>query len=82
MSSQGKFMIFCAEQYKRTKRLTGKQLAELVSRYRVWEYIYSCYEALPQRAQIISSRISIYILKPAGRQWRNLQGSVPDDGLQ
>ncbi len=42
MSSQGKFMIFCAEQYKKAKRLTRKQLAELFSRYRVWEYIYSC----------------------------------------
>ena len=39
MSSQGKFMIFCAEQYKKEKHLTGKQLAELFSRYSVWEYI-------------------------------------------
>lgn len=46
MSSQGKFMIFCAEQYKLSKHLTGKQLAQLFSRYRVWEYVYSCYEAL------------------------------------
>ena len=46
MSAQGKFMIFCAEQYKSAKHLTGKQLAELFSRYEVWEYIYSCYEAL------------------------------------
>lgn len=46
MSSQGKFMIFCAEQYKLAKGLTGKQLAELFSRYKVWEYVYSCYEAL------------------------------------
>lgn len=46
MSKQGKFMIFCAEQYKGAKHLTGKQLAELFNRYRVWEYVYSCYEAL------------------------------------
>ena len=46
MSKQGNFMIFCAEQYKLAKHLTGKQLAELFSRYRVWEYVYSCYEAL------------------------------------
>lgn len=46
MSSQGKFMIYCAEQYKLAKCLTGRQLAELFSRYSVWEYIYSCYEAL------------------------------------
>lgn len=46
MSIQGNFMIFCAEQYKMAKHLTGKQLAELFARYQVWEYIYSCYEAL------------------------------------
>ncbi len=46
MSIQGNFMIFCAEQYKMAKHLTGKQLAELFTRYRVWEYTYSCYEAL------------------------------------
>lgn len=46
MSNQGKFMIYCAEQYKLAKHLTGKQLAEIFSLYRVWEYIYSCYEAL------------------------------------
>lgn len=38
--------MFCAKQYKLAKYLTGKQLAELFSRYRVWEYIYSCYDAL------------------------------------
>ncbi len=46
MSAQGKFMIYCAEQYKLAKHLTGKQLAELFRRYWVWEYVYSCYEAL------------------------------------
>ena len=46
MSVQGNFMIFCAEQYKMAKHLTGKQLAELFTRYQVWEYVYSCYEAL------------------------------------
>ena len=46
MSSQGDFLIFCTEQYKAAKNLTGKQVSELFSRYRVWEYIYSCFEAL------------------------------------
>lgn len=46
MSSQGKFMVYCAEQYKLAKRLTGRQLAELFECYGVWEYVYSCYEAL------------------------------------
>lgn len=46
MSAQGNFMIFCAEQYKMAKHLTGRQLAEIFGHYRVWEYICSCYEAL------------------------------------
>lgn len=46
VSSQGKFMIFCAEQYKHAKQLNGKQLDELFQKYRVWDYLYACYEAL------------------------------------
>lgn len=46
MSRQGKFMIYCAEQYKKAKNLTGRQLADLFSRYGVWEYVFTCYEAL------------------------------------
>ena len=68
MSSQGNFMIFCAEQYKMSKHLTGKQLAELFTRYRVWEYIYSCYEALHTTGMnYIIEDIDLYIeaRKPA-----------------
>ena len=46
MRKQGNFMIYCTEQYKLAKKLTGKQVAELFSRYQVWDYIYSCFEAL------------------------------------
>ena len=46
MSKQGDFMIYCTEQYKTAKNLTGRQVAELFSRYSVWDYIYSCFEAL------------------------------------
>ena len=46
MSKQGDFMIYCVEQYKSAKHLTGKQVAELFSRYRVWDYVYFCFEAL------------------------------------
>ena len=45
MSRQGAFMIYCAEQYKNAKKLTGHQLADLFTRYQVWEYVYDCYEA-------------------------------------
>ena len=40
MSRQGDFMIYCTEQYKTAKNLTGKQVSELFSEYNVWEYIY------------------------------------------
>ena len=46
MSKQGNFMIYCTEQYKSAKKLTGKQVSDLFSRYQVWDYIYSCFEAL------------------------------------
>ena len=46
MSKQGNFMIFCTEQYKAAKQLTGKQVSELFTRDEVWDYIYSCFEAL------------------------------------
>lgn len=46
MTKEGKFMIFWAEQYKYAKKLTGRQLDELFSKYRVWDYLYACYEAL------------------------------------
>ncbi|MEE1282531.1 MAG: DUF3791 domain-containing protein [Acutalibacteraceae bacterium] len=46
MSRQGDFLIYCVEQYKSAKKLTGKQVSELFSQYSVWDYIYSCFEAL------------------------------------
>ena len=46
MSKEGKFLIYCAEQYKSAKGLSGKQVAELFSKYSIWEYVYSCFEAL------------------------------------
>lgn len=46
MSKEGTFLIFCIEQYKIAKRLTGKQVIELFRRYMISEYIVSCFEAL------------------------------------
>ena len=46
MTRQGVFLIYCVETYKNAKHLTGKQVAELFTRYRVWDYVYSCFEAL------------------------------------
>ena len=46
MSREGNFLIYYVEQYKNAKKLTGKQVSELFNKYRVWDYIYSCFEAL------------------------------------
>ena len=62
MSKQGDFLIYCIEQYKMAKKLTGKQGSELFIRYRVWDYIYSCFEALHTTgANYIVEDIDLYI---------------------
>lgn len=69
MSKEGNFLIYCIEQYKMAKNLTGKQVAELFSRYGVWNYIYSCFEALHTTgANYIIEDIDLYIeaRQPAG----------------
>ena len=55
-------MIYCAEQYKNAKGLTGRQLSELFTKYDVWEYIYSCFEALHTTGDdYIMDDIDLYI---------------------
>ena len=55
-------MIYCVEQYKAAKKLNGKQVSELFSRYHVWDYIYSCFEALHTTgSNYIIEDIDLYI---------------------
>ena len=46
MSKEGNFLIFCIEQYKSAKNLNGRQVMDLFRKYRISEYIVSCFEAL------------------------------------
>jgi hypothetical protein len=46
MSKEGNFLIFCIEQYKSAKKLNGRQVMDLFRKYRISEYIVSCFEAL------------------------------------
>lgn len=46
MSREGNFLVYCTERYKAAKGLTGSQVSELFIKYSVWDYIYSCFEAL------------------------------------
>ena len=68
MSRQGDFLIYCVETYKNAKHLTGKQVAELFTRYRVWDYVYSCFEALHT---IILWRTLTSILRQGNPLWPN-----------
>lgn len=62
MSERGKFLIYCVEQYKSAKQMTGRQVSSLFSQYRVWDYIYSCFEALHTTgANYIVEDIDLYI---------------------
>lgn len=62
MTKQGDFLIYCVETYKNAKHLTGRQVAELFTRYDVWDYVYSCYEALHTTgANYIVEDIDLYI---------------------
>ena len=46
MSRAGNFLSYCAELYKSAKDINGQQVSELFTKYHVWEYVYSCFEAL------------------------------------
>lgn len=62
MTKQGDFLIYCIEIYKSSKNLTGKQVSELFSRFDVWDYIYTCYQALHTTgANYIVEDIDLYI---------------------
>ncbi len=62
MSKEGNFLVYCTEQYKSAKGLTGIQVSELFSKYMVWDYIYSCFEALHTTGEnYIVKDIDLYI---------------------
>lgn len=46
MREQGNFLIYCVATYKNAKRLTGKLVSELFTRYHIGEYVYECFGAL------------------------------------
>ena len=62
MSKEGNFLIFCIEQYKSAKNLTGRQVMELFNKYKISEYIVSCFEAMHTTGtKYIVEDIDLYI---------------------
>ncbi len=62
MDEKTNFIVYCIEEYKAAKGLTGKTVIDIFDRYRVIEYIRNYYEALHTTGrQYIVDDINIYI---------------------
>lgn len=46
MSKELPFMIFCLEEYKNQKNLTGKEALDIFNKYHIFDYIRKFYESL------------------------------------
>ena len=51
MNNVTKFLVYCVEIYKTAHKLNGKQVMWLFNRYKILEYIVSCYDALHTTGQ-------------------------------
>ena len=62
MSKELPFIVFCVEEYKNQKGMTGKEVMTLFNKYSVCEYIKSFYEALHTTGpKYIVDDIDLYI---------------------
>ncbi len=62
MSREAQFTIFCMENYKVYKSLTGRQVAELFEKYGVFEYLYEFFDVLHTTGyQYMNRDIDIYL---------------------
>jgi hypothetical protein len=46
MENKIKFLAYCIESYKGAKKLSGRQVIALFTRYNIMDYIINCYGAL------------------------------------
>ena len=62
MDTKISFIVYCIEEYKHAKGMTGKSVIELFNRYNALDYIRNYYEALHTTGrQYIVDDISEYI---------------------
>ena len=62
MSKELPFIVFCIEEYKHHKDMTGKEVMSLFNKYSVCEYIQSFYEVLHTTGpKYIVNDIDLYI---------------------
>jgi len=66
MSREGSYMVFCMELYRREKRLTGKQVADLFVRYNIYDYIRKYFGAFHTMSEkLVFEDIDAYIARGA-----------------
>ena len=66
MSKEGAYMVFCMELYRREKGMTGKEIAELFSRYNVYGYIRKFFGAFHVMSEkLVFEDIDAYISRSA-----------------
>ena len=66
MSKELPFIVYCMEEYKVQKNMTGKAVSELFQKYSVCEYLKKFYEALHTTgANYIVNDIDMYIWSKA-----------------
>lgn len=46
MNKKLQFIIYCIEEYKNAKNMTGKEIINLFEKYHLYEYIKDFYEVL------------------------------------
>lgn len=62
MSKELGFIVYCIEEYKQEKGLSGKETLDLFNKYSVCEYIKEFYEALHTTGtKYIINDIDLYI---------------------
>ena len=62
MNKETAFSVFCLENYKVYKSLTGKQTVELFSRYGVFDYLNEFYDVLHMTGyQYINHDVDAYV---------------------
>lgn len=62
MSKETNFIIFCMENYKVYKSITGKDVAQLFDKYGVYDYLRDFYDVLHTTGhQYINHDIDIYL---------------------
>ena len=62
MSKELPFVIFCIEEYKNSKGMSGKEVINLFNKYSVLDYLWSFYEALHTTGtKYIINDIDLYI---------------------